>query len=58
MTKLKDAGDIELVSSQIVTTRCLERHRELIDAHHAEHELDNKHNNRVHYANLKEKKSK
>lgn len=48
MSKLKAAGDIELVSSQIVTTRCLERRKELIAAHHAEHGLDENHNVKAH----------
>jgi hypothetical protein len=49
----KEAGEIEVTTSKAVIDRCLERHRKLIEAHHAEQELDSNHNLKAYYERLK-----
>lgn len=49
----KEAGEIEFTTSKAVIDRCLERHRKLIEAHHAEQELDSNHNLKAYYERLK-----
>jgi len=53
ISKTKESGAIEVVTSKAVINRCLERRSSLIEAHHAEHELNVSHNLKAHYARLK-----
>jgi sulfur carrier protein ThiS len=53
ISKAKESGAIEFTTSKAVIDRCLERHRKLIEAHHAEQELDSNHNSKAYYERLK-----